>query len=146
MITTNGLNHLALPVKDPEKSAQFYVDLFNMEITSSSHEMAFLKTIGSTDMIADDHLGLLTDQDRPKDREHAQCPPRPRGVRGFSPSPLQAAAFLNVTHASPSLGADSTDVAASPGADGFRSSCTKRNETPGRAFPDRRARGGSSGR
>ena len=52
MITTNGLNHLALPVKDPERSAQFYADLFNMEITSSSPEMAFLKTIGATDMIA----------------------------------------------------------------------------------------------
>ena len=52
MIKTNGLNHLALPVKDPERSAQFYADLFNMEITSSSPEMAFLKTIGATDMIA----------------------------------------------------------------------------------------------
>ncbi len=52
MITTNGLNHLALPVKDPERSAQFYADLFNMEITSSSPDMAFLKTVGSTDMIA----------------------------------------------------------------------------------------------
>jgi len=52
MITTNGLNHLALPVKDPERSAQFYADLFNMEIISSSSEMVFLKTIGSTDLIA----------------------------------------------------------------------------------------------
>ncbi len=52
MITTNGLNHLALPVKDPERSAQFYVDLFNMEITSSSPDMVFLKTVGSRDMIA----------------------------------------------------------------------------------------------
>ena len=52
MISTNGLNHLALPVKDPERSARFYADLFNMEITSSSPEMAFLKTVGSTDMIA----------------------------------------------------------------------------------------------
>ncbi len=51
-ITTNGLNHLALPVKDPERSAQFYADLFNMKITSSSPEIAFLKTVGSTDMIA----------------------------------------------------------------------------------------------
>jgi len=52
MITTNGLNHLALPVRDPEQSAEFYAELFNMEITSSSPEMAFLKTVGSTDMIA----------------------------------------------------------------------------------------------
>jgi len=52
MISTNGLNHIALPVKDPEQSAQFYVDLFNMEITSSSPEIVFLKTVGSTDMIA----------------------------------------------------------------------------------------------
>ncbi len=52
MITTNGLNHLALPVKDPERSAQFYADLFNMEITFSSPEIAFLKTVGSTDLIA----------------------------------------------------------------------------------------------
>ncbi len=52
MITTNGLNHLALAVKDPERSAQFYADLFNMEIASSSPEIAFLKTVGSTDLIA----------------------------------------------------------------------------------------------
>lgn len=52
MIATNGLNHLALPVKDPKRSARFYADLFNMEITSSSPEIAFLKTVGSTDMIA----------------------------------------------------------------------------------------------
>ncbi len=52
MITTNGLNHLALPVKDPERSARFYADLFNMEVTSSSPEVAFLKTVDSTDMIA----------------------------------------------------------------------------------------------
>ena len=52
MITTNGLNHLALPVKDPERSAQFYADLFNMEIISSSSEMAFLQTVGSNDLLA----------------------------------------------------------------------------------------------
>ncbi len=52
MISTNGLNHLALPVKDPEKSARFYADLFNMEITYSSPTVAFVKTIGATDMIA----------------------------------------------------------------------------------------------
>ena len=52
MITTNGLNHLALPVRDPERSAQFYADYFNMEILSSSAEMVFLRTIGSSDLIA----------------------------------------------------------------------------------------------
>lgn len=52
MITTNGLNHLALPVKDPERSAQFYADLFNMEILSISPETAFLRTIGCSDLIA----------------------------------------------------------------------------------------------
>ncbi len=52
MITTNGLNHLALPVRDPERSARFYAGLFNMEITFSSPEVAFLKTVGSWDMIA----------------------------------------------------------------------------------------------
>ena len=52
MITTSGLNHLALPVKDPQRAAVFYTDLFNMEITSSSPERVFLKTVGSTDMIA----------------------------------------------------------------------------------------------
>ena len=52
MIRTKGLNHLALPVKDPERSAQFYADLFNMEIISISSEMAFLRTIGCTDLIA----------------------------------------------------------------------------------------------
>jgi catechol 2,3-dioxygenase-like lactoylglutathione lyase family enzyme len=52
MIRTNGLNHLALPVRDPERSAQFYADLFNMEIASSSPEVAFLKTVGATDLIA----------------------------------------------------------------------------------------------
>ncbi len=52
MITTNGLNHLALPVRDPQESARFYADLFNMEITFSSPDVAFLKTVGSRDMIA----------------------------------------------------------------------------------------------
>ena len=52
MITTNGLNHLALPVRDPEQSARFYADLFNMEITFSSPDVAFLKTVGARDMIA----------------------------------------------------------------------------------------------
>jgi catechol 2,3-dioxygenase-like lactoylglutathione lyase family enzyme len=51
MIKTNGLNHIALRVKDPERTAQFYMDLFNMEITRRTPEMTFLKTIGSTDMI-----------------------------------------------------------------------------------------------
>jgi catechol 2,3-dioxygenase-like lactoylglutathione lyase family enzyme len=52
MISTNGLNHLALAVKDPQRSAQFYADLFNMEITYSSAEIAFLNTVGSKDLIA----------------------------------------------------------------------------------------------
>lgn len=51
MIKTNGLNHIALMVKDPVRTAQFYIDLFNMEITRRTPEMTFLKTIGSTDMI-----------------------------------------------------------------------------------------------
>ena len=51
MIKTNGLNHIALKVKDPERTAQFYTDLFNMEITRSTPEMTFLKTVGSTDMM-----------------------------------------------------------------------------------------------
>lgn len=51
MIPTNGLNHIALQVKDPERTAQFYTDLFNMEITRRTPEMTFLKTIGSTDMM-----------------------------------------------------------------------------------------------
>ncbi len=52
MITTHGLNHLALPVRDPQRSARFYADLFNMEITFSSPDVAFLKTVGARDMIA----------------------------------------------------------------------------------------------
>ncbi len=52
MITTDGLNHLALPVRDPQRAAAFYTALFNMEITSSSPEVVFLKTVGSKDMIA----------------------------------------------------------------------------------------------
>ena len=52
MIPTNGLNHLALPVRDPERSARFYAELFNMRITFSSPETAFLKTVGRQDMIA----------------------------------------------------------------------------------------------
>ena len=52
MITTNGLNHLALPVRDPELSARFYADLFNMVIVHSSPEVAFLKTEGARDLIA----------------------------------------------------------------------------------------------
>jgi catechol 2,3-dioxygenase-like lactoylglutathione lyase family enzyme len=51
MIKTNGLNHIALKVTDPERTAQFYTDLFNMEITRSTPEMTFLKTVGSTDMM-----------------------------------------------------------------------------------------------
>ena len=77
MITTNGLNHLALPVKDPERSAQFYADLFNMEIISSSPEVAFLKTAGAQDLIALNqstveiisgrstmHFGFIVDSDQ----------------------------------------------------------------------------------
>ena len=52
MITTQGLNHLALPVKDPARSARFYTELFRMEVTSSSPDMVFLRTVGSWDMIA----------------------------------------------------------------------------------------------
>lgn len=52
MIATNGLNHLALPVADPERSARFYAELFNMDILSSSPEMAFVQTRGSEDLIA----------------------------------------------------------------------------------------------
>ena len=55
MIRTNGLNHLALPVRDPERSARFYAELFNMEITSSSPDGAFIRTIGHRDMIALSH-------------------------------------------------------------------------------------------
>lgn len=51
MITTTSLNHLALPAADPQRSARFYTGLFNMEIISSSPDAAFLKTIGSTDML-----------------------------------------------------------------------------------------------
>ena len=52
MIPTHGLNHLALPVRDPERSARFYADLFDMEITSSSPDVAFLRSAGARDMIA----------------------------------------------------------------------------------------------
>lgn len=52
MINTNGLNHLALPVKDPERSARFYADLFNMDLLSASPDIAFVKTVGADDMIA----------------------------------------------------------------------------------------------
>ena len=52
MITTHGLNHLALPVTDPQRSARFYSELFDMEITSSSPNVAFLKSRGGWDMIA----------------------------------------------------------------------------------------------
>ena len=51
MIKTSGLNHIALKVKDPERTARFFTDLFNMEITRSTPERFFLKTIGSTDMM-----------------------------------------------------------------------------------------------
>jgi catechol 2,3-dioxygenase len=51
MIKTSGLNHIALKVRDPERTAQFYVDLFHMEITRRTPDMTFLKTVGSTDMI-----------------------------------------------------------------------------------------------
>lgn len=51
-IGTNGLNHLALPVADPERSARFYGDLFDMEIISSSPETAFVRSRAGVDMIA----------------------------------------------------------------------------------------------
>ena len=51
MIKTNDLNHIALKVKGPERTARFYIDLFNMEITRITPEMTFLKTIDATDMI-----------------------------------------------------------------------------------------------
>lgn len=51
MIQTSGLNHIALKVRDLERTARFFTDLFNMEITHSTPERTFLKTIGSTDMI-----------------------------------------------------------------------------------------------
>ena len=51
MINTNGLNHIALQVNDLERTAAFYTDLFNMEVTRQTDTMTFLKTIGSTDMI-----------------------------------------------------------------------------------------------
>ena len=52
MIPTNGLNHLALPVRDPQRSAEFYAGLFNMKIASSSPDVAFVKTLGARDLIA----------------------------------------------------------------------------------------------
>ncbi len=52
MITTKGMTHIALPVEDPEQSAHFYASLFNMEVLSSSPEMAFVRTVGSGDLIA----------------------------------------------------------------------------------------------
>lgn len=52
MIKTSGLNHLALPARDPQRSAQFYADLFNMRIIHTSPEVAFLQTVGARDLIA----------------------------------------------------------------------------------------------
>jgi len=52
MIKTRGMTHIALPVKDPERSARFYSSLFNMEVLSCSADTAFLKTVGSGDLIA----------------------------------------------------------------------------------------------
>jgi len=51
VIKTNGLNHVAIQVNDLEGTAQFYTDLFNMEVTRQTDTRTFLKTIGSTDMI-----------------------------------------------------------------------------------------------
>lgn len=52
MIKTNGLNHLALPARDPQRSARFYADLFNMRIVDASPEVVFLQTDGARDLIA----------------------------------------------------------------------------------------------
>jgi catechol 2,3-dioxygenase-like lactoylglutathione lyase family enzyme len=52
MINTNGINHIALQVNDLQQAASFYTDLFNMEVTRRTDSMTFLKTVGSTDMIA----------------------------------------------------------------------------------------------
>lgn len=56
--STNGLNHLALPVRDPERSARFYSGLFNMEITFSSPEVAFVKTVGAKTVGARDMIAF----------------------------------------------------------------------------------------
>lgn len=84
MITTNGLNHLALPVPDPQRSAQFYAELLGMEITSSSPDAVFLKTVGSWDMIA------LTRSDAPASSSRS-------GLHfGFRVTPEQFDAALEV--------------------------------------------------
>lgn len=52
MIATEGLNHLALPARDPEGTAKFYVDLFGMVALWSSPDAVFLSTPGRRDLLA----------------------------------------------------------------------------------------------
>lgn len=48
-IRTGGLCHVAIDVTNIGRSAQFYLDLFNMEIVSRSDEIVHLKTPGGRD-------------------------------------------------------------------------------------------------
>jgi catechol 2,3-dioxygenase-like lactoylglutathione lyase family enzyme len=51
MIATYGLTHLALAVRDPERSARFYGELFGMVAVHSDGDFVQLQTPGSRDVL-----------------------------------------------------------------------------------------------
>lgn len=64
MIVTRGLCHVALPARDPEAVARFYVDVFGMEVLSVSPEAAFLRTPGRRDLLAFSRSDVRIDSSR----------------------------------------------------------------------------------
>lgn len=51
-IETGGISHIAIEVKDLDRSINFYTSLFNIGLTSKSDKMAFLNTQGKHDSLA----------------------------------------------------------------------------------------------
>lgn len=64
MIATMGLTHIALPARDPERSARFYMDLFGMEALWMSADAAFLSTPGRSDLLALSRSEILIESSR----------------------------------------------------------------------------------
>lgn len=51
-VMTKGLCHVAIRVKDLDRSIRFYTDLFNLRVTDRSEDMAFMNTPDRPDSFA----------------------------------------------------------------------------------------------